>query len=150
MKRTGFMIAGAFVLCLALSTGAAAKMGEGSGGWGMGSNYSGMYDTARVETLSGEVLSVDEFKPMKGMSKGIHLTLKTEKETIPVHLGPEWFLEKQETTIEKGNILEVTGSRVSFDGKHAIIAAEVTKDGQTLKLRDANGVPAWSGWRKQQ
>lgn len=42
--------------------------------------------------------------------------------------------------------MEVTGSRVTFDGKPAIIAAEVKKGGETLKLRDEKGRPVWSGW----
>lgn len=116
----------------------------------MDSQYSRMYDPAKVETLSGEVTSIDEVKPMKGMSKGIHMILKTDTETIPVHLGPEWFLEKQDVKIEKGDKVEVKGSRVTFDGKPAIIASEVKKGKDFLKLRDESGVPVWGppGWRR--
>ena len=45
--------------------------------------------------------------------------------------------------------VEVKGSRITFQGKPAIIAAEITKDGQTLTLRDASGMPVWRGWRKE-
>jgi len=79
----------------------------------------------------------------------VHITLRTGTETIPVHLGPEWFLEKQDAALEKGDKLEVTGSRVSFEGKPAIIASEVKKGEQTLKLRDDKGVPIWSGWMRR-
>jgi hypothetical protein len=34
-----------------------------------------------------------------------------------------------------------------LDGKPALIAAEVKKGDEVMKLRDANGVPAWSGGR---
>jgi hypothetical protein len=51
-------------------------------------------------------------------------------------------------TIKQGDKATVRGSRVSIDGKPAIIAAEVTKDGQTLRLRDDNGLPLWAGARK--
>ena len=40
------------------------------------------------------------------------------------------------------------GARVVVDGKPALIAAEVKKGDALLKLRDAGGVPAWSGWRR--
>jgi len=44
--------------------------------------------------------------------------------------------------------VEVKGSRVTFDGKPVIIAAELKKDNNVLTLRDSSGIPAWSGWRR--
>jgi hypothetical protein len=107
-----------------------------------------MYDPATVETVSGEVTAVEQMAPVKGMRYGIHLMLKTEKETISVHLGPGWFIERQDIRIEKGDKVQVTGSRVTVAGKPAIIAAEVVKGKDRLLLRDKVGIPAWSGWRR--
>lgn len=121
---------------------------RGSGGWGMGSQYNRMYNSATVETLSGAVDAVDKVMPMKGMNSGVHVILKTDKETISVHLGPEWYIERLDTKIEKGDTIEVKGSRVTFAGKPAIIAAEVKKGESTLVLRDSAGIPAWAGWRR--
>ena len=121
---------------------------RGSGGWGMKGAYQRMYDPATVETLSGEVMSIDKITPMKGMRYGIHLTLKTAKETIPIHLGPGWFIERLDSKIEKGDKIEVTGSRVNVGGKPAVIAAEVKKGESILVLRDKAGIPVWSGWRR--
>jgi hypothetical protein len=121
---------------------------RGSGGWGMKGAYQRVYDPATVETIRGEVINIEKFAPMKGMRGGIHLLLKTEKETIPIHLGPEWFIERQDTKIEKGDRLEIKGSRVTLGGKPAIIAAEVKKGESVLILRDSTGVPVWSGWRR--
>jgi hypothetical protein len=39
----------------------------------------------------------------------------------------------------------VRGSRITFEGKPAIIAAQVKKGDRSLTLRDDSGVPAWSG-----
>jgi hypothetical protein len=36
-----------------------------------------------------------------------------------------------------------------FEGKPALIAARITKDGEILTLRDVNGIPVWSGWRRR-
>lgn len=121
---------------------------RGSGGWGMGSQYQRMFDPATVETASGTVESVDKVTPMKGMHSGIHLALKTDKGTIDVHLGPEWYIERLDTKIQKGDKIEVKGSRVTIGGKPAIIASEVKKGDSVLLLRDNNGVPAWAGWRR--
>ncbi len=81
-----------------------------------------MYNPATVETLSGTVEAVDKVTPMKGMYSGVHVMLMTDKETVSVHLGPEWYVERQDVKIEKGDNIEVKGPRVTFAGKPAIIA----------------------------
>jgi hypothetical protein len=123
--------------------------GRGGGGWGMGTGYGRMYNPQTVETIGGEVISVDKFTPTKGMCYGIHMTVKTNNETISVHLGPGWFIENQDIKIEPKDKVEVKGSRITFDGKPAIIAAEVKKGDEILTLRDDNGFPVWSGWRRR-
>ena len=122
---------------------------QGSGNWGPGSPYNRMFDPKTVGTITGEVVRVELSALQKGMSPGVHLILKTSNETIPVHLGPAWYLERQDIKIEPKETVEVTGSRIVFEGKPAIIASEVkTKDG-IMKLRDENGFPVWSGWRRR-
>ena len=121
---------------------------QGSGGWGPGTPYNRIYDPAKVETISGTVESVDTAVPMKGMYKAVVLTVKTEKETIAVHLGPEWYIGRLDAKIAKGDTIEVKGSRVTFADKPAIIAAEIKKGDQTLVLRDSAGIPVWAGWRR--
>lgn len=121
---------------------------RGSGGWGPGGAYQRAYNPQTVQTVSGTVEAVDRIVPLKGMSGGIHLQLKTAKGALPVHLGPEWFIERLDTPIAKGDKVEVKGSMVKFDGKDALLAAEVRKGGATLVLRDASGVPMWGGWRR--
>lgn len=153
MKRIFAVAVLASTFCIAssaapLSAEARARW-TGSGGWGEGTPYNRLYDVKTVETISGEVASADRIKPMRGMSWGVHLKLKTEKETIPVHLGPAWFVENQDIKIEPKDTVEVKGSRVTVDGKPAMIASEVKKGGQTLVLRDENGTPAWAGWKKR-
>jgi len=150
--RTKIIISvGAALLLLSVTTLSFAQPWRGwrgSGGWGTGSNYQRMYNPATVETISGTVVSVDKITPTRGMYYGIHLKLKTDKETIDVHLGPGWYIERLDTKIVQGDYIEVSGSRVMFAGNPAIIAAEVKKGGAVLKLRDENGFPLWAGWRR--
>jgi len=119
-------------------------------GGGAGGGLQGrLYDPRTVENVSGEVLSLDR-APGRGAMVGIHANLKSDKgETIAVHLGPGWYVDRQAVTLRQGDKISVQGSRITFDGKPAIIAAEVTKDGQILRLRDENGVPAWAGARRR-
>jgi hypothetical protein len=79
MKIAGIAAMVAAAILMMASLDAIASMGKGSGGWGIGGNYSRMYDPARVETISGEVVSIDEFSPMSGMSNGIHITLRPKR-----------------------------------------------------------------------
>ncbi len=151
MKKV-YLMAVIAILGLLLSSDAFAQPGmkwRGGGGWGAGNSYGRMYDPKTVETVSGEVVKVDKIMPMKGMSYGIHLLIKTEKEEISVHLGPAWYIENQDVKIEPKDKIEIKGSRITFQGKPAIIAAEVKKGEEILKLRDDTGVPVWAGWRKR-
>lgn len=104
-----------------------------------------MYDPRTVETVKGEVVSVEKIPFRGGKGYGVHLTLKTEKETLLVEVGPGWYVEKQPVKIEAKDNLEIKGSRITSRGKPAMIAAEIKKGDQILKVRDENGIPAWSG-----
>ena len=144
----GLAVAATMLFTASLALAQPWKGFRGSGNWGMGTPYQRMYNPATVETISGTVESVDKITPMRGMYYGIHLQLKTDKETIAVHLGPGWYIERLDTKIEKGDNVQVKGSRVTMMGKPAIIAAEVKKGDSVLKLRDENGFPMWAGWRR--
>ena len=144
----GLVVAVSILLVASVALAQPWKGWRGSGGWGMGSQYNRMYNPATVETVTGTVESVDKVTPMKGMYYGIHLMVKTDKETISVNLGPGWYIERLDTKIEKGDRIQVKGSRVTLSGKPAIIAAEVKKGDSTLLLRDSAGIPAWAGWRR--
>ncbi len=114
-----------------------AQMGPGPG------SRARMYNPATETTLSGTVEEVKDVAGRHGWH-GIHLTLKTADKTTDIHLGPAAFLKERGCEFTKGDQVEVTGSKVSYHGSEAIIAREVKKGGQTLVLRDAQGIPAWS------
>jgi hypothetical protein len=99
-----------------------------------------MYNPQTVVTISGEVVGVDQ---MPGMAAGVHLLLKTDKETVTVVVGPAAYLDQQKMKIAAGDKLEVTGSRTTRRQGPVVVAAEMKKGGQVLKLRDAQGMPLW-------
>ena len=155
MRKLLVLAAAVSALALLLAGAAMAQRGRGGpgrggGGWGLGSQFNRVYNPKTVETVSGEVLSVDKVTSGRGMSYGIHLKLKTAKETIPVHLGPGWYVEEQSVEIEPKDKVSVMGSRVTFEGKPAIIAGEVKKGDSVLTLRDENGFPLWAGRGRRQ
>ena len=101
------------------------------------------YDPKTVETIGGNVLSVEKTTPAKRRGYWVELILQTGKETIAVQLGPAWYIDKQTPRIEANDTITVTGSRLTTDGKSAIIAADITKGNELLKLRDNSGIPVW-------
>ncbi|HOJ52224.1 MAG TPA: DNA-binding protein [Syntrophales bacterium] len=150
-KLVTLMVIMVTVVCLS-SLDAWAQRGvrwKGAGGWGPGTPYNKLYNPQAVETISGEVVSVGKIAPMRGMQYGVYVVVKTEKETISVHLGPDWYIENQDVKIMPKDKIAVKGSRITFEGKPAILAAEVKKGEEVLILRDASGIPVWSGWRRR-
>jgi len=82
------------------------------------------------------------------MAEGIVLPLTLETVSVPVHLGPMWYIERLDRRIEVGDWIDVKGSKAFAAGVSAVIAAEVRKSDSVLVLRDAAGVPAWTGWQR--
>jgi len=120
----------------------APPAGAAAGGWGMQGDYGSLFDTKSVGTYKGEIVRVVTFAP-KGMAPGEAIVLKTDKGELAVHLGPTWFLTHQDLKFGPKDRIEVKGSKVSFEGKDAIIATEVKKGDQTLTLRSDKGFPLW-------
>ena len=123
----------------------------GRGRWGHGRGRQGhrglgnrMYNPDSVETITGEVVSVDRFTSNRGLSQGMRMQMRTGNETVWVHLGPAWYWQNQGMTIEPNDRIQVQGSRVNMAGTPAMIAAQVQKGNQVLRLRNENGVPVWS------
>jgi hypothetical protein len=135
MKALLIFAAAAAVLVLALPRESPAQQAM--------RGYGGRYDPQTVETVSGEVISVDKVAYGRRGSYGIHVLLRTAKGEIPVHLGPSWFVDRQTMKVALHDKVEVTGSRVIYGGKPALIAAEVRKGSETLQLRSRDGLPLW-------
>lgn len=145
----------ALLMAFCLASGAYAQGGMGPGG-GAGWCDHGCpqtYDPKTVETVSGEVISVDQVhgkgwgqgRGGRGGGYGVHLTLKSDKGEIAILLGPNWYVDQQSLKIGPKDQIVVRGSRVMFEGKAAIIAAEVKKGDRSLKLRSDTGLPMWQG-----
>lgn len=138
MRRIRLTVIAAAILTLILTGSVFAQQGlGGKGGKGR------FYNPQTVETITGQVVSVKSTG--RGRYQGMHLTVKTDKETIAVSLGPKQYLDQQKMTFAPNDTLEITGSRVTLGGKPTIVAATVKKGSQVLTLRDANGIPAWAG-----
>jgi hypothetical protein len=68
---------------------------------------------------------------------------------VRVHLGPVWYLERQEFDPTPGQEVQVQGVCLEEKGETRLIAAQVTAGDHVLLLRDAEGRPTWEAWRKR-
>ena len=137
MKTLLVTAAVASVLMLA-SPGESLAQRAGNG------SYRLNYDAQTIWTVSGEVISLDNVMSGRAGYHGIHLLLKTVNGNLSVHLGPSWYMDGQTLKVGPHDRIEVTGSPVIYDGKPALIAADLRKDGENLQLRTAGGIPLWS------
>lgn len=143
MRKIGKLVGIMAIICLIFVVPTWAQQGPPGPGKGKGmmeGRGGRMYNPQTVETISGEVVRVDQ---MAGMAAGVHLLLKTDKETVTVVVGPAAYLDQQKMKIAAGDKVEVTGSRVTRGQGPVIVAAELKKGGQVLKLRDDQGLPLW-------
>jgi len=104
------------------------------------------YDFATETTLKG---TVEEVRLVPGPNEGTHVMLKTGSETVLVHIAPPEFLKEFEFPVNKGDQLQVTGSKLMIDGQEEVLAKEITKDNNSFTLRDKKGIPAWTAWPKK-
>jgi len=131
-------LAGGLVAILLSATQAWPQMGPGVG-YGRG-----FYNSSTEITVRGLVEEVQN-GAYPGQWGGTHVSLKTDKGTYDVRLGPTPFLSQNNFSLAKGDALSVARSKLNLQGTDILIAREVTKDGTTLTLRNAQGFPAWAG-----
>ncbi|HEX9883491.1 MAG: hypothetical protein A2Y80_07850 [Deltaproteobacteria bacterium RBG_13_58_19] len=97
----------------------------------------------RITRLRVETFSLD-------MEPGLAMDVQTaDRGLVHVHLGPIWFLERQETDLKPGDEVTVQGFCYKLEGQERLLAAEVAHKDHTMVLRDPQGSPYWEAWRKK-
>jgi len=144
----GLVLALAAIAGLAVAGPGGKNCGERCGNCdrqGGAGGYGRKYDAAAAETVSGDVVSIDK---VSQRGQGIGLTLKTVSGTVTVHLGPQWYFDREGgLKIKAGDTIEVKGVKAFRRGDDVFIASEVKMGGEVLRLRDEKGAPVWAGER---
>src|SRR5574337_1270184 len=130
---------------MAMMLVSAAAWAQQGAGPARGMRWEQMYDPAKTETITGQVVEVKEFAFRNGIMKGTGFTLKTGDKTVVVHLGPQPYVQQQTVKIAAGDTVEVSGVRGLRRGQEIFLAGQVKKGGEVLKLRDETGSPLWAG-----
>ena len=101
------------------------------------------YNPRTEATFKGTVVEVkDRNCPVSG-GMGSHIILKVGDKTIEVHLAATKFVKTYELVFNKGDEIEVIGSKVNFEDVDTIFAREIHRGQDTFVFRDKDGKPIW-------
>jgi hypothetical protein len=100
------------------------------------------YDPAKVITTTVIVTEVREV-PKGDPIEGINFTVKAKGETFNVYVAPAAFVKMFGVTFKKDQQLDITGSKMKFEGADLLLAREIHMGQIDLVLRDENGSPFW-------
>jgi len=104
----------------------------------------------RPLTITGKVIQVVTETLQDKMHPGMAILIDSkDKGRVRVHLGPVWYLERQEFDFKPGQEVQVKGVCLGEKGETRLIAAQVIVGDSVLLLRDQQGRPMWEAWRRR-
>jgi DNA/RNA endonuclease YhcR with UshA esterase domain len=101
------------------------------------------YDVAAEKKFK---VIVDEVKDREcpiSHGLGSHLLVKADNKTYEVHVAPTKLVKDYEAVFQKGDELEITGIKTTFQGVDAILVREIKHGNDTFVFRDPQGKPIW-------
>lgn len=101
------------------------------------------YDVTKEIRLKGTVTQVTEGA---GAMDPTVLMVKVSDNVVSVSLAPKDYLKEIDCWIKVGDVVEVTGAKVTESGDQ-VIAREVVFGNNTMVLRDNKGIPIWELWK---
>lgn len=111
------------------------------------SGYFRRYHSNKVETINAQIIAIEKIAPHRRRSfSGVRLLVKTEDNILYAHLGPSWYVSKQDFQLTPKTRIKISGSKTYLAGKETIIARELEQGNKVLLLRDNKGIPLWCGW----
>ena len=102
------------------------------------------YDKSTEAVFKGTVEDVhDRQCPVSG-GMGSHLELRqSDGNVIEVHLALTKFVRQYELVFTRGDVVEVTGVKVKFEGVETIFARKIQRGNDEFLFRDSEGKPLW-------
>jgi hypothetical protein len=110
------------------------------GTWGKLGHYGAYYKTETETTFEAKVLGETRIPFPRNSGSGC-LALQVLRDGIPctVYLGPESYLKRKGLRLAPGDVVSVLGSDTVVHGQRMVLARELTKEGEVLKIRGKSG-----------
>jgi hypothetical protein len=102
-----------------------------------------LYNAANETRISGVVAEVQEFYCPVTEDRGTHVVVKTDHGPMVVHVAVARFLREHKVSFTPGERVEVVGAKIRYKGSDALIAREITRGDEVLRVRDDTGKPLW-------
>jgi hypothetical protein len=101
------------------------------------------YDAASAVSLTGvSIVRVDTLR--QGENASVSALLVSGSDSITAMIAPVTFLSSNSLTLAAGDVIDISGAKMSMAGKPMLVATEIKKGETKLVLRDkATGAPAW-------
>ncbi|MEZ5314716.1 MAG: hypothetical protein R3E91_00650 [Chlamydiales bacterium] len=95
-----------------------------------------------AEKFRGTVESVTR-EPYPDGRLFIQIVLNTEEGSKTILVGPANYVDQSKVKIQIGDKIIVNGFRIGANGEEVIVAKDIDKNGNLLKLLDDNRSPYW-------
>jgi DNA/RNA endonuclease YhcR with UshA esterase domain len=101
------------------------------------------YDVEKEAKFKGTVDDVkDRECPISG-GMGSHLMVKIDNKIYEAHLAPSKTVKDYEIVFNKGDEIEITGIKTTYQGVDAILVREIKRGNDSFVFRDPKGKPIW-------
>jgi hypothetical protein len=102
------------------------------------------FDVSTPIEISGVIVKVGNCNSGMGWyANGINLTVENGKQQSLVRLGPAAYLGTANWVFKQGDKVVIRAFKGTGNYANEFFAAEVTRDGKNLLLRDKYGFPLW-------
>jgi uncharacterized protein YrrD len=111
--------------------------------WSARGEYQNLVQSGQPANVRGAVTSIDRIEPMQGMQEGIIITIGENGRETTVHLGPAWFIDRQDVMLRLNDQVEVEGVQAEIDGQNVVVARTISSPHGRFRLRDEQNKPVW-------
>lgn len=120
----------------------------GHSGACMGKGECPVYDAKTTTTFQATVVGIEKEACEGCKMTHVDLVVKTTDGKMTVRLGPAWYMDKQQELFKSDDVVEIFASKVKHGDDDLFVAGTIKKGDDVLMLRDKEGFPMWSGWRR--
>lgn len=112
--------------------------------WNKDGKWTKAFKDGKDVTLTGTIKDTRAGDPMSTGQPVKMLVISTDSGEKQVVLGPTWYIDKQNLSLDNGDKVTVTGKMGTCDdGKQYVCAYNLTVDGQQVTMWE-NGSPRWA------
>lgn len=102
-----------------------------------------VYELSKESSFTGIIDEVNDRTCPISRGIGSHLIVNVESKIYEVHVAPVGVMKMYKTGFHKGDVIEIVGVKVNFQGRDAILVRQIKRGTQEFSFRDNHGEPFW-------